>query len=46
MMGYAEALLIYYNKKMRSGLQWNELYQNKATKDIFQEPEDIPCEGA
>ena len=45
-LGYAEAMLIYYNKKMRTGLPWNALYQNKAIKDAFQEPEDIPCEGA
>lgn len=45
-LGYAEAMLIYYNKKMRTGLPWNALYQNKALKDPFQEPEDIPCEGA
>ena len=45
-LGYAEAMLIYYNKKMRAGLPWNALYQNRIIKDPFQEPEDIPCEGA
>ena len=45
-LGYAEAMLIFYNKKMRTGLPWNALYQNKAIKDPFQEPEEIPCEGA
>lgn len=45
-LGYAEAMLIFYNKKMRTGLPWNALYQNKAIKDPFQEPEDITCEGA
>ena len=45
-LGYAEAMLIFYNKKMRTGLPWNALYQNKAIKDQFQEPEEIPCEGA
>ncbi len=45
-LGYAEAMLIFYNKKMRTGLPWNALYQNKALKDPFQEPEEIPCEGA
>ena len=45
-LGYAEAMLIFYNKKMRTGLPWNALYQNKALKDPFQEPEDITCEGA
>lgn len=45
-LGYAEAMLIYYNKKMRAGLPWNALYQNRIIKDPFREPEDIPCEGA
>ena len=45
-LGFAEAMLIFYNKKMRTGLPWNALYQNKAIKDQFQEPEEIPCEGA
>lgn len=45
-LGYAEAMLIFYNKKMRAGLPWNALYQNRIIKDSFQEPEDIPCEGA
>ncbi len=45
-LGYAEAMLIFYNKKMRAGLPWNALYQNRIIKDPFREPEDIPCEGA
>ena len=45
-LGYAEAMLIFYNKKMRTGLPWNALYQNTAIKDPFQETEDITCEGA
>ncbi len=28
-LGYAEALLLIYNKKMRNALQWNMLYNNK-----------------
>lgn len=28
-LGYAEAMLIYYNKKMRSPLKWTTLYSNK-----------------
>ena len=28
-LGYAEAMLLIYNKKMRSALQWSVLYSNK-----------------
>ena len=28
-LGYAEAILLIYNKKMRNALQWNMLYNNK-----------------
>lgn len=28
-LGYAEAMLLYYNKRMRSSLQWNTLYSNR-----------------
>ena len=31
-LGYAEAMLIYYNKRQRTGLQWNLLYSNKSDK--------------
>ncbi len=30
-LGYAEAMLIYYNKRQRTGLQWNLLYSNKSS---------------
>ncbi len=28
-LGYAEAMLLYYNKRMKASLQWNLLYSNK-----------------
>lgn len=28
-LGYAEAMLIFYNKKMKKGLPWDNLYSNK-----------------
>ena len=28
-LGYAEAMLIFYNKKMKNALPWNNLYNNK-----------------
>lgn len=28
-LGYAEAMLIFYNKRAKSGLQWNILYSNR-----------------
>lgn len=31
-LGYAEAMLIYYNKKLKNPLQWNLLYSNKLEK--------------
>ena len=31
-LGYAEAMLIYYNKRQRTGLQWNLLYSNKSSE--------------
>ena len=38
-LGYAEAMLIFYNKKMRSA-QWNDLYSNKNTKGFIRENSD------
>lgn len=32
-LGYAEAMLIVYNKKNRSALHWNNLYSNKVNRD-------------
>lgn len=29
-LGYAEAMLIHYNKRSKNALQWNALYKNKA----------------
>ncbi len=31
-LGYAEAMLIHYNKRLKNPLQWNDLYRNKADK--------------
>ena len=32
-LGYAEAMLVFYNKKLKAPLHWNTLYSNKASKD-------------
>lgn len=34
-LGYAEAMLIYYNKKMKSALRWGNLYSGKGRKPSF-----------
>ena len=31
-LGFAEAMLLYYNKRLKAPLQWNELYKNKIDK--------------
>ncbi len=31
-LGYAEAMLLFYNKKMKHGLSWGQLYTNKSTE--------------
>ena len=36
-LGYAEAILIIYNKRLKNALPWNELYKNKAEKKRQQE---------
>ena len=36
-LGYAEAMLIFYNKKMRAALPWNELYTSKNAKSYIKE---------
>lgn len=36
-LGYAEAMLLFYNKKMKATLHWNDLYSNKVTKESNQE---------
>lgn len=38
-LGYAEALLLAYNRRMKGGLKWNKLYSNK--NDM---PEDMDLE--
>ena len=38
-LGYAEALLLAYNRRMKGGLKWNKLYTNK--NDM---PEDMDLE--
>ncbi len=32
-LGYAEAMLIVYNKKNLAALHWNNLYSNKTSKE-------------
>ena len=31
-LGFAEAILIIYNKRLKKALPWNDLYKNKAEK--------------
>ncbi len=48
-LGYAEAMLLFYNKKMRTALHWNDLYSVKVAKDNIDEGEqetEITDEGA
>lgn len=33
-LGYAEAIILYYNKKTKFGLEWNKLYSKKGPRDI------------
>ncbi len=37
-LGYAEAILIVYNKRMKNPLTWNDLYKNKAEKKHCAQP--------
>jgi hypothetical protein len=42
--GYAESILIAYNKKMKAGLQWPKLYQSQSItleEDCDTEDEDV-----
>lgn len=45
-LGYAEAMLLAYNRKMRYPLRWGKLYNKKGTEDMDpdvetdMEPED------
>lgn len=42
-LGYAEALLTYYNKKTRYPLRWSKLYKNASDVDVEEEDvEDSP----
>ena len=47
-LGYAEAMLQLYNRKMKSGLSWTKLYSNKneIPNDInlVEEPEEAEQE--
>jgi hypothetical protein len=38
--GYAEAMLIAYNRKMKNGLKWSLLYSNKGKGSKRNQPED------
>ena len=38
-LGYSEAMLIAYNKKMKFALKWSKLYSNKS--DLPHEYDDI-----
>lgn len=40
-MGFAEALLLYYNKKSRNPLRWNNLYSNKGDIDDDEQLDDM-----
>ena len=43
-LGYAEALLTYYNKKTRYPLRWSKLYKNASDVDVEEEDvEDGPA---
>lgn len=39
-LGYAEAMLVFYNKKLKAPLHWNNLYSNKANKTGIKENHD------
>ena len=42
-LGYAEAMLVFYNKKLKAPLHWNNLYSNKSTKNSIQEGDNGDC---
>jgi len=50
-LGYAEAMLIFYNKKMKGPLAWNMLYSNKIDskrkkkEEISDLPADLPIQN-
>lgn len=39
-LGYAESMLLAYNKKMKAGLQWSKMYQSQPA--LQEEEPDIP----
>lgn len=39
-LGFAEAMLLLYNKKMRAALPWNELYSNKIAKNCIRDEDN------
>ena len=41
-LGYAEALLTYYNKKTRYPLRWSKLYNDSNDNDAEDESSDAP----
>lgn len=41
-LGYAEAMLIFYNKKMKTGLQWSQLYSSR--KNLKKKESDAGAE--
>ena len=41
-LGYAEAMLLFYNKKNKAGLKWGQLYTSKTAKIANQtEPDEL-----
>ena len=42
-LGYAEAMLIFYNKRLKNSLPWNDLYKNKV--DRKQNPKEPAVES-
>ena len=42
-LGYAEAMLVFYNKKMKAPLHWNNLYSNKVVKENPQDGDTGNC---
>ncbi len=44
-LGYAEAILIFYNKRLKNALVWNELYSNKVDKKKLRHLVEKPSEA-
>jgi len=44
-LGFAEAMLIIYNKRMKNPLPWNDLYSNKVEKRKRTSVNDVTTEG-